>query len=175
MCGTDQSVLVMSTNGGGSRMAIRVRDARDNQWMVGKDFVRKDFGWSDSKLSQFSEHNLNTPTRVHEPGSESTLQCFEVDFHPGRSVEVHSHATDEIIYVLKGSLELGKRSLGPGSSVFVGADTLYSFRAGPDGLQFLNFRPHKDNVYRTREEHLAYMKEKANAALHNQQSPEKSE
>ena len=28
-----------------------------------------------------------------------------------------------------------------GSSVFIAAHTLYSFRAGPDGVRFLNFRP----------------------------------
>ena len=39
----------------------------------------------------------------------------------------------------------GQRDLHPGR-------TLYSFRPGPDGLRFLNFRPRKDATYITRDE-----------------------
>jgi quercetin dioxygenase-like cupin family protein len=101
---------------------------------------------------------------VHELGDEKTLQLFETVLQPNSFVDVHSHASDEIIYVVKGSIELGSRSLGSGSSVFIAADTLYSFRAGPDGLHFLNFRPHKDTVYRTREQHVVYMDQKRKAS-----------
>jgi quercetin dioxygenase-like cupin family protein len=141
---------------------IRIHDARDNKWMEGREFgsQQSGMGMSSSQLSRFSDDSLSAPVRMHEPGDEKTLQLFETRLPPDMFVDVHSHASDEIIYVLNGSLELGKRSLGPGSSVFIGADTLYSFRSGPDGLHFLNFRPHKDTVHRNREQHLAYLKQK---------------
>ncbi len=34
---------------------------------------------------------------------------------------------------------LGNRELGPGSSVYIGADTLYGFSAGDQGLRILIF------------------------------------
>jgi quercetin dioxygenase-like cupin family protein len=147
-------------------MSVRVHDASENKWIVGREFGagQSGMGMSASELSQFNEEVLNSTVRVHEPGDEVTPQLFESILGPNIFVEFHSHASDEIVYVVQGSLELGKRSLGPGSSVFVGADTLYSFRSGPEGLQFLNFRPRKDTVHRDREQHLAYMKQKTAAS-----------
>ena len=135
---------------------IRIRDQRNNQWVSGSDFTPQ------GMRHRFSKEELEaTQVRVHEQGDEATPQLFELAFEPGLEVAVHSHAADEIFYVVAGSFEIGKRSLGPGSSVFVPADTLYSFRAGPEGLQVLNFRPRTDAVYRTPEEHKQWMRGKS--------------
>jgi quercetin dioxygenase-like cupin family protein len=78
---------------------------------------------------------------VHLEGDESLLHLHEVDHPPNMVAEAHAHDADEIIYVVAGQLVLGNRTLRAGSSVFIPANTLYSFRAGPDGLRFVNFRP----------------------------------
>ena len=134
---------------------IRIHDARDSKWIVVAELAAQQRGAAERPQFKDTDPEMVSPIRMHEPGDENSLQLFEVDVAPNSFVDVHSHGTDEIMYVVKGSLVLGKRSLGPGSSVFIAGDTLYSFRSGPDGLRFLNFRPHKDVIYRTREQHLA--------------------
>ncbi len=54
--------------------------------------------------------------------------------------QVHSHSQDELILMLHGEIQLGSLRLPPGSSVFIAANQLYSFRAGEQGFGFLNYR-----------------------------------
>lgn len=58
---------------------------------------------------------------------------------PGRS-RAHTHSADEIIYVLAGTMRLGRRLLGPGTSLCIGGGTRYAQSAGPGGCTFLNYR-----------------------------------
>jgi hypothetical protein len=58
---------------------------------------------------------------------------------PGRSRQ-HTHSADEIIYVLSGTMRLGKRLLEPGTSLCIGGGTRYAQSAGPGGCTFLNYR-----------------------------------
>lgn len=58
---------------------------------------------------------------------------------PGRS-RAHTHSADEIIYVLDGTMRLGRRLLGPGTSLCIGGGTRYAQSAGPGGCSFLNYR-----------------------------------
>lgn len=58
---------------------------------------------------------------------------------PGRS-RAHTHSADEIIYVLEGNMRLGRRLLGPGTSLCIGGGTRYAQSAGPGGCTFLNYR-----------------------------------
>lgn len=55
-------------------------------------------------------------------------------------VAIHSHTEDEIIFVRAGSMKLGNRLCGPGTTLAIAANTKYGFRAGPEGLSFVNFR-----------------------------------
>jgi hypothetical protein len=65
----------------------------------------------------------------------------ENDFYQADyEVPVHSHTEDEIIFVRAGSVRLGNRLYGPGSALAIKAHTKYGFRAGPEGLSFVNFR-----------------------------------
>ena len=54
--------------------------------------------------------------------------------------QIHSHSQDELIYILHGEIRLGSLRLTPGSSVFIAANQLYSFRAGEQGFGFINYR-----------------------------------
>jgi quercetin dioxygenase-like cupin family protein len=52
----------------------------------------------------------------------------------------HSHSAPEILHVVDGTIEVGRRSLGPGSTIGIAADRRYGFRS-PGAFTFLNFRP----------------------------------
>ena len=69
------------------------------------------------------------------PGMESAPPDAE------NATGVHAHAEDEIIFVTRGQIRLGRKLHGPGTALAVTADTLYSFSPGPDGVEFLTFRP----------------------------------
>lgn len=86
--------------------------------------------------------------------SSGGLQLFEARIAPKQEIALHAHAADEIIYVLEGELQLGRKRLGPGASVFVAGQTLYGFRSGETGVRFLNFRGEGNTSFITREEYL---------------------
>jgi hypothetical protein len=94
-------------------------------------------------------------TREHHHGSDTEPELFEVKFPPNTVVQSHAHLCDEIIYVVAGQLILGSRVLDPGSSVFIAGNTLYSFRTGPEGVHFVNFRPHSGANYVSKDEFMA--------------------
>lgn len=120
---------------------IRIHDARNKKWERVADLTPPDV------VPNLSQVELNSYVARHERGDDTTLQMFEVRYPPDARIDVHAHLQDEIIYVACGSLLLGRRELGQGSSVFVARDTLYSFSAGKDGLHMINFRPHQDESY----------------------------
>ena len=80
-------------------------------------------------------------------GDDVSPQLIEVRMQPNATVGVHAHDADEIIYVVAGEMRFGSKVLKPGSSLFVQGGAFYSFGAGDEGLQFLNFRPHQDLTY----------------------------
>jgi quercetin dioxygenase-like cupin family protein len=112
-------------------------------------------------MSRFSEAELESSVAFHESGTEDSLQLFEVRYLPGAEIELHAHQEDEIIYILAGSMIVGRRELEPGSSLFIAAETLYGFTAGLKGLHLLNFRPVKDMSFVTKEEYLANRTERS--------------
>ncbi|HVF76538.1 MAG TPA: hypothetical protein VM938_15990 [Acidimicrobiales bacterium] len=111
---------------------------------------------SDELLAKMSPGERQASLFVHHPGADGELQLFEVRLLPDAVVEAHAHAVDEVIVVVEGEIVFGRRRYGPGSSVLVPGMTLYSFRAGPDGLTFLNFRGTADTSLVTKEE-LRYL------------------
>lgn len=102
----------------------------------------------------FTPEELAGKIREHHLGSETEPELFEVWFELDTVVQAHAHVHDEIIYVVADSMVLGNRVLKPGSSVFIAGKTLYSFRAGPDGLQFVNFRPQSGVGYLSKDEFM---------------------
>ena len=88
-----------------------------------------------------------TRVRYHHPGGPDSLQLFELDMDPGLELAPHAHEADEIIAIVAGELHVGRRVLGPGTSIFVPGGTLYSVTAGAEGCRFLNFRARSDMTY----------------------------
>jgi quercetin dioxygenase-like cupin family protein len=84
----------------------------------------------------------------HEPGDAATSQLMEMRLHPDTLIAPHSHDDDEIFYVAEGSLHWGDHALEAGGSIFIAADTPYSFRTGPRGARLLNFRGRADHSFR---------------------------
>jgi quercetin dioxygenase-like cupin family protein len=80
--------------------------------------------------------------------------CRTTLFTTGRSHEYvsapHSHSADELLHVLEGEVVVGRRHLGPGSTVAVAADRRYGFRS--PGFTFLNYRPDVSRLTRDRSE-----------------------
>lgn len=85
--------------------------------------------------------------KIREPGTETVPQLVELRMHPGEEIELHCHDEDEIMYVLSGEMILGNRTVGPGACIYIGGGVFYGFKAGPEGLHFLNFRSHIDNSF----------------------------
>ncbi len=133
--------------------AVTVVDADGGEWFVTRDVADTEL------LAKMSDGELSAHVRVHHPGSDDTLQLFEVRVPPDTEFTSHAHATDEIILVLGGDMRLGARTLTAGASVYVPAMTLYSFRAGPAGLSFANFRGRSDTGYITKSEFMARREE----------------
>lgn len=52
----------------------------------------------------------------------------------------HSHSTHCLYYILSGEVHLGARVLRAGDGFFVPAETLYTYSAGPHGVEVLEFR-----------------------------------
>jgi mannose-6-phosphate isomerase-like protein (cupin superfamily) len=52
----------------------------------------------------------------------------------------HSHDADCVYYVVSGELVLGDETMGPGDGFMVPANAKYSYRAGPGGVEVLEFR-----------------------------------
>ena len=100
------------------------------------------------------EEVADTSVRL-QLGAPGKLQLFEVKLEPGLEISTHAHADDEIVAVIEGELHLGRRVCGPGSSFFIPGNTLYGFRAGPEGCRYLNFRAQADSTFFTKEDIVA--------------------
>jgi quercetin dioxygenase-like cupin family protein len=135
---------------------IRIVDEGQLPWFAKAEGEPEhyDEGAERARLVEVSKEGMHDSLRFHHPGSEDELQMLEVRKGPGEETASHAHLADEIIYVLEGELKLGARSIGPGSSVYIPAETLYAFKAGPEGLRFLNFRPKQDLTFLTKEQFM---------------------
>ena len=74
-----------------------------------------------------------------------TLWLHESQFAEDHDTGLHSHSEDEVIFVTKGEMILGRRGYGPGTAVAIAKDTVYSFQAGRGGLGLVNFRASNSN------------------------------
>jgi mannose-6-phosphate isomerase-like protein (cupin superfamily) len=93
---------------------------------------------------KLDEGERGTEYRMREPGTDHSPQLVEIRYQPNSEIKLHSHDEDEIMYIVSGSMQLGSRTVGAGSSLFIAGGTFYGFRVGPEGLQILNFRPRAD-------------------------------
>jgi hypothetical protein len=74
-----------------------------------------------------------------EPG-EAGISLLYIWFKSGYVLPPHSHNCDCLYYVLGGELRIGSRVLHKGDGMFVPADHGYTYEAGPEGVEVLEFR-----------------------------------
>jgi mannose-6-phosphate isomerase-like protein (cupin superfamily) len=80
-----------------------------------------------------------TKILFREPGEEGLSLSYGW-FKSGYILPRHSHNADCVYYVLAGELQAGSATLRKGDGIFVPAEHGYSFEAGPEGVEFIEFR-----------------------------------
>jgi hypothetical protein len=82
-------------------------------------------------------------TRIYADSHCDT--CKTTIFYTARMEEYisagHSHSQDELIHLLWGEINVGRRKLTAGDTIAIPKDLRYGFRSGADGFGFLNYRP----------------------------------
>jgi redox-sensitive bicupin YhaK (pirin superfamily) len=91
-------------------------------------------------VQSFTEGERDSATSTYFPRADEGLELLEITFPPGAEIRPHAHASSEVVYVTKGEIHMGSQVCPVGTAVFIDSMTLYSFRAGPEGATFLNFR-----------------------------------
>jgi hypothetical protein len=72
--------------------------------------------------------------------SPSSFSLVYAWFKSNYPLPAHSHSTPCLYYVIAGELALGTRVLKAGVGFFVPANAFYSYKAGPRGVEILEFR-----------------------------------
>jgi hypothetical protein len=131
------------------------------------EFIRQDervftpalVGVPESRLASMTDVELaeaeHIATFTRHAGGPDQPHLFEVRFDANTLASPHAHGVDEIIVVVEGEIHFGNKVFAVGSSISIPKDTLYSFRAGPEGVTFLNFRSVRDGGVFNREQLLA--------------------
>jgi quercetin dioxygenase-like cupin family protein len=70
------------------------------------------------------------------PGFSITHVWFKKNF----PLPLHSHDADCLYYITAGNLRIGDKTLGKGDGFFIPKDMPYTYRAGPDGVELLEYR-----------------------------------
>jgi len=74
-----------------------------------------------------------------EPGDEGISLSY-VWFKSGYILPRHSHNADCLYYVMNGELHMGTQVVRKGDGVFIPTDAAYTYEAGPNGVEVLEFR-----------------------------------
>lgn len=112
---------------------VRIHNREEVEWVSLRSLYPPDLA------ARRSDAELDSKLSYHEEGLDGSLHLSEYDYLPHASFDLHAHDLAEIIYVLEGTMIFGSRRLGPGSSVYIGENTLYGFSAGEEGLRILIF------------------------------------
>ena len=89
--------------------------------------------------------DLLTKTIVLSP----TLSVFHETAKPGERVKPHRHGTLQIDYVLAGELVFGNHHVTAGMG-YVIPDTLYSWRAGDEGAEWIEIHAGTPGIFTDR-------------------------
>ena len=115
-------------------------------------FVRTADVATEENKARYGAGELTSSNRPILPIDGESLQLFEVKLDPDTEIQPHAHSAAEIIVVTAGEVVFGAQRCPVGTAVFVDANTLYGFRAGPEGCRFYNFRGVPAAQYLTKDE-----------------------
>lgn len=117
---------------------ISIHLAADAPFIVDSDFLELTEEQLRLVMLEADAYALGNQTRVLvRVGGFSLIHTW---FKANYPLPRHSHAHDCLYYVITGSLQLGKRTLRPGDSFLVTADTPYQYVAGAEGVEVLEIR-----------------------------------
>jgi hypothetical protein len=91
--------------------------------------------------------DLVTRTLVQTP----KLCVYHETAKPGEHVKPHRHGTYQVNYVLRGDLMFGNQRVTAGMGYF-SPDMLYSWRAGPDGAEWIEIHSGIGGIFTDRPE-----------------------
>lgn len=78
--------------------------------------------------------------QVFRHGGEDGFSLVRVWFKPNYHLPRHSHDDDCLYFVLSGQVLMGAQVLEAGDGFYVPKDSVYGYRAGPEGAEVLEFR-----------------------------------
>lgn len=122
-------------------MAFRVHRPETLAWRKIGDI---EMGWMRDHIDATE---LEGDLAFHEGGDAETPQLLEMRLQPHTLIAPHSHDLGEIIYIVEGALRWGDHVLEAGGSMFIPANTPYSFHAGVAGVRLLNIRAREDHSF----------------------------
>jgi hypothetical protein len=102
-------------------------------------------GEAAEEMYELLGRDLLTKTILLSP----TLSVFHETAKPGEQVKPHRHGTVQIDYVLAGELIFGSRHVRAGMG-YVIPDTLYSWRAGDDGAEWIEIHGGAPGIFTDR-------------------------
>lgn len=91
-------------------------------------------------LAQFPEMLHSGGEQVDVPYRRPGMSLARLWLKSGFPLPLHSHDCDCLYYIVAGSIVLGSQTLVSGDGFFVGSDVPYTYSAGPQGAEVLEFR-----------------------------------
>ena len=79
------------------------------------------------------------------------LSVFHESAKPGERVTPHRHGTQQLTYVIRGELIYGNQHTSAGMGYF-SPDTLYSWRAGDEGAEWIEIHAGEPGIFSDRPE-----------------------
>ena len=92
--------------------------------------------WSDYRDPKRADAPVSIRFKALTRNAEGVPPVQYIEYLAGHTDSVHSHETGELIFITDGELFVDGAGNGPGSIVFVAANTPYAFRAGDQGARF---------------------------------------
>ncbi|HXY91997.1 MAG TPA: cupin domain-containing protein [Acidimicrobiia bacterium] len=99
------------------------------------------------ELFELLGRDLVTRALVQTP----QLCVYHESAQPGERVKPHRHGTYQVDYVLRGELVFGNQRVTAGMGYFT-PDLLYSWRAGPEGAEWIEIHSGIGGIYTDRAE-----------------------
>ncbi|MCJ2188225.1 cupin domain-containing protein [Novosphingobium beihaiensis] len=89
---------------------------------------------------RFAEATQARGEQADVPYRRANMSLARLWFKSGFPLPLHSHDCDCLYYIIAGSVQIGSETLGAGDGFFVGTDVPYTYIAGPEGVEILEFR-----------------------------------
>jgi quercetin dioxygenase-like cupin family protein len=97
---------------------------------------------------QLDDSELGCVVAYHERGSADSMELLEMRFEPDTVLVPHSHDSDEIIFVVEGSITYGHETLVAGCSIYIPGGAFSGGHTGSEPTRLLSFRARADFTWK---------------------------